>query len=133
GFIFFLLGRPRAATSSLRQRTPPVQTSPGRPRRSLADSEELARKGRGRDLAPGGGGEGGRARDELVGALGEDALVDVDVVLQADAGVAAAADGELGHGQLVAADAGDGPGGAGGEAVAPLRGHRVGGARARGA
>src|SRR5688500_4930754 len=71
----------------------------------------------GRDLPPGGPGEGGGPLDEVPGALRQHALLGVDVVLEADARVAAHADREIGHRELVAAHRGHRPGPLGREAV----------------
>src|SRR5438132_9943264 len=68
------------------------------------DAQDLARLRRRRDLTAGGARQLGDPGDQLEAAFREDALAQVDVVLEAAAGVTAHAQRQLGHRQLVPTD-----------------------------
>ena len=119
-------GRARAPARPPRRPPPRCLTSwrAGRPpsrrsalRRGVSasrdEAEELPRSSR-VDRRPAHRPSVGRgARDERRAPLGEHPLRQVDVVLEADPRVPAAADGELAHRLLVATDRGERPGGSG--------------------
>src|SRR5581483_3408019 len=68
--------------------------------------EQRARLGDARDLAPARAAKLDGARHQRRRAFGQHALLEIDVVLEPDARVAAPRDRQVGHRQLVAPDAG---------------------------
>ena len=106
--------RARQLSSALRARHDITRTSHAASH-ALLHAEERTRFVDAGDLAPVPLAQLHRARHQRRRAFGEHVLVDVDVVLEPDARVAALHRRQLDHRQLMAPDAGDAPGAAFGQ------------------